>query len=97
MTDESRERELESALFHLSERWPWRAVKFRQMITPDCELYKGGVWTVRHLLYTRETSGLAKLRHLPNLTVETLVLSGKWDDIFDEYDKNAARRKLTVK
>ena len=94
MADDSREQAFETALFHLYERWwhdlepnGWRAEKFRQMITPGCRLYKGGIWTVRHLLYTRETTGFSKLRDRPELTVESLVLSGEWDDLFDRSTK----------
>lgn len=101
MADSSRERALEGALFRLYERWwhelkpnGWRAEKFRQMITPDCQLYKGGIWTVRHLLYTRAAAGFLKLRDRPDLTVESLVLSGDWDDLFDDQDRLAARKKL---
>jgi len=99
-SDPPRERALEGALFRLYERWwrelkpGWRAEKFRQMIDSGCERYRGGVWTVRHLLYTRETTGFSKLRNHPELTVESLVLNGDWDDIFDDYDRRAASQKL---
>ena len=101
MFDESRERALEAALLRLYERWwhdlkpkGWRAEKFRQMIDPSAQNYRGGVWTVRHLLYTRETTGFHKLRSRPDLTVESLVLDEQWSDVFDAYDKKAARKKL---
>jgi hypothetical protein len=66
------------------------------MINPDDSDYRGGVWTVRHLLYTRESSGFKKLRKHPHLTVESFILSGQWDDIFDKHDKHAAHAKLTA-
>lgn len=100
MRDESRERALENELSRLYEQWwhelePGRRVdKIWQMIDPQCKTYKGGVWTVRHLLYTDETAGVIKRENDLDLTVEGLVLSGEWDDIFDDYDKLAARKRL---
>jgi len=100
MADKSRERALETALFQLSEAWRklgpdgWLARRFRQMIDPKTQNYRGGIWTVRHLLYTSETSGFKNLRNHQHLTVESFVLSGEWDDLFDNYDKQAAKRKL---
>jgi len=98
---DTRERALESALFALSERWRydigpdcWLARRFRRMINRNDAAYRGGIWTVRHLLYTPQQSGFKKLKKHAALTVESFVLSGDWDDIFDEYDKQAARRKL---
>jgi len=64
------------------------------MINPKDSDYRGGVWTVRHLLYTPQQSGFKKLHGNPDLTVESLVLSGAWDDIFDKHDKQAAQKKL---
>jgi hypothetical protein len=96
--EESRERDLESALFSLYQTWwrelGWRAEKFRQMIVPGCKIYKGGVGTVRHLIYKRKTTGLDRLANRPELTIEHLVLSGQWDDLFDDKDRTAARMKL---
>jgi hypothetical protein len=101
MANEQRERALEAALFRLSERWRtdiggdcWTAKRFRQMIDRNATGYKGGVWTVRHLLYTRPTSGFDKLRKHLTLTVETLTLSDEWSDLFDDYDRSAAKNKL---
>jgi hypothetical protein len=101
MPDKSRERALEEALLNLSEKWRyeigqdcWLAVRFRRMINPKDSDYRGGVWTVRHLLYNREASGFRRLRNHPALTVESLVLKGEWDDIFDEHDKRAAKKHL---
>jgi hypothetical protein len=101
MADESRENDLEGELFDLSEKWrrdlgadSWLARRFRRMINPNDPDYRGGVWTVRHLLYTRESSGFKKLHKHPHLTVESFILSGHWDDIFDKYDKQAAQKKL---
>ena len=104
MLKQDRERSLEGALFRLSEKWQrdigedcWTAKRFRRMINPSDSDYRGGVWTVRHLLYTPEQSGFRKLYAHPGLTVEDCVLSGEWDDLFDEYDRKAARRKLDRK
>ena len=101
MTNESRELDLEAALFDLSEQWrkdigkdSWTAKRFRRMISRSDSDYRGGVWTVRHLLYTPQQSGFKRLKSHAHLTVESFVLSGKWDDLFDEYDRKAARRKL---
>ena len=64
------------------------------MINPNDSDYRGGIWTVRHLLYTPQQSGFKKLHKHAHLTVESLVLSGEWDDIFDRHDKQAAQKKL---
>jgi len=101
MRNESRERELETVLFGLYEQWwhelepDWRTDKFWQMIDPQCRNYKGGVWTIRHLLYSNDADSFIKPQEQPNMTVESLVLSGDWDDIFDDYDKLAAKKKLS--
>src|SRR5437879_630987 len=104
MSDEARERALESALLRLYNAWsrlpvppgrkrPYYAERFRQMIVPGCVRYKGGINAVRHvLLYW--TSGFERLEEHPNLTVEQLVISGKWDDLFDSSDRTIARAKL---
>jgi hypothetical protein len=103
MVNKSRENELEKELFNLSEKWrrdlgadSWLARRFRRMINAEDSDYRGGVWTVRHLLYTRESSGFRKLHKHPHLTVESFILGGQWDDIFDKYDKEAAKRKLAA-
>ena len=49
---------------------------------------------MRHLLYTRETTGFQRLYRHPDLTFEAFILSGNWDDIFDQHDKQTARKKL---
>jgi hypothetical protein len=104
MLNEPRERALEGALFDLSERWRrdigedcWTAKRFRRMINRSDSDYRGGVWTVRHLLYTPEQSGFKRLYAHPGFTVEDLVLDNAWSDIFDEHDRRAARRKLDRK
>jgi hypothetical protein len=101
MAHTSRESALEAALFRLSERWRfdigrdcWTAKRFRQMIDSSSSNYRGGIWTVRHLLYTGSTSGFRQLRKHPELTVEAFVLNGEWNDLFDEYDRQTAKRKL---
>jgi len=64
------------------------------MIDEKSQNYKGGVWTVRHLLYTRPTEGFKRLRKHQELTVEAFVLNDEWTDIFDDDDRAAAKRKL---
>lgn len=100
MRDESRERALENELSLLFDQW-WHELesggrndKFWQMIDPHCKNYKGGVWMVRHLLYDDETNGVIKRQNPLDSTVEGLVLGGEWDDLFDDYDKLAARKRL---
>lgn len=104
MTDESRERALEAALFHLYEAWAelpipagktrrYYAHRFRQMIVPGCKKYKGGVRAVQGVL-CKSTAGFERLKPHPNLTVEYLVASGEWDDLFDESYRHLARARL---
>ena len=100
MRDQSRERALEAELSCLYEQW-WHELepgpgkdKIWQMIDPQCNGYKGGVWAVRHLLYREEAGSVIKRENDLQSTVEGLVLSGDWDDIFDDYDKLAARKRL---
>jgi hypothetical protein len=64
------------------------------MIDEKSQNYRGGVWTVRHLLYTRPTEGFKRLRKHQDLTVETFVLNDYWSDIFDDHDRAAAKTKL---
>ena len=105
--DRSRERALEAALFGLYQAWsrlptppdrlrPFFAEKFRQMIVPGCKLYKGGVEAVRHILYRSKSSVLDHLteNHRIDLSVESLVLSGEWDDVFNAQDRKRAAEKL---
>src|ERR1041385_1861605 len=100
MRDPSREHELEQALAELYGEW-WRALepnvntdKFWQMIDPNCKTYRGGVWMVRHLLYAMENEQAVKPQRTGGSSVEELVLSGDWDDLFDANDKLAAKRRL---
>src|SRR5690242_5185629 len=97
MTKNSRERALEGALFALYERWwkdlGYRAERFRQTIVPGCQRYKGGVKAV-HDIVLKTTGGFARLSGHPKLTVEWLVASGHWDDLFAEPIRLAARAKL---
>lgn len=105
--DSSRERALEGALFGLYQAWsklptpsdrlrPYFAEKFRQMIVPGCKLYKGGVEAVRHMLFKSKTGLLDYLaaNNRIDLSVESLVLSGEWDDLFDPQDRKRAAEKL---
>ena len=102
-----RERELEAALFGLYKAWarlpvppnrlrPFFAEKFRQMIVPGCKLYKRGPEAVRHILYRSKTNVLAHLveNQRLDLSVEALVLSGEWDDLFNAKDRKVAAEKL---
>jgi len=101
MADKRRERALESALFNLYENWarlpippgyqrPYYAERFRQTIVPGCKRYKGGVRAVKDVL-GKPTLGAARLKPYPHLTVEHLVLSGEWDDLFNETYRKLAR------
>jgi hypothetical protein len=53
----------------------------------------GGIQTVKHVI-ANSTIGLERLKGYPELTVESLVLSGEWDDLFDETDRKNARKNL---
>ncbi|HUA86597.1 MAG TPA: hypothetical protein VMB85_22215 [Bryobacteraceae bacterium] len=107
MADKSRERALESALLNLYEAWarlpispgytrPYRAERFRQTVVPSCKRYKGGVQAVKDVLLKTTTHGFERLRPYPKLTVEYLVASGEWDDLFTEPLRKLARKKLRV-
>jgi hypothetical protein len=72
---------------------PYYAERFRQMIVPGCVRYKGGTNAVKHVL-RYWTSGFERLEEHPHLTVEQLVISGEWDDLFDNADRVIARVKL---
>ena len=97
MINDSRERALEGVLFALYERWwkelGYRAERFRQTIVPGCKRYKGGVRAAKDILL-KETGGFQRLSDHPKLTVEWLVASGQWDDLFAEPLRVAARSKL---
>jgi hypothetical protein len=101
MIDRSRERALEGALFALYEAWsklpippgkerPYYAERFRQTIVPACKRYKGGVRAVKDVL-GKATGGVERLKSSPHLTVEHLVLSGEWDDLFSDTYRKLAR------
>jgi hypothetical protein len=99
MTDATRERALEGALFHLYEQWRnlgYRAERFRQMVVPGCKRYKGGVAAVRGLVYGRPAAGFAFLREKRrlDLSVENLILQQEWADLFSDRDRLAACQKL---
>jgi hypothetical protein len=105
MADRSREHALEGALFGLYEAWarlpippgytrPYRAERFRQTIVPGCKRYKGGVEAVKDVLRKRTTTGFERLKPHPRLTVEHLVASGQWNDLFTEPFRKLARKKL---
>src|ERR1700730_19132925 len=104
MLDKAREHALESALLLLYEAWarlaitpehprPYYAERFRQTIVPGCKRYKGGVQAVRDILGKREVDA-RRLRCYPDLTVEYLVSSGAWDDLFNPADRTLARLRL---
>jgi hypothetical protein len=105
MVDTSRERALEGALFALYQAWSrlpippgkkrrYYANYIRQMFTPGCKRYIGGVATVKHVIH-KQTSGLERLKGHPELTVENLVLSREWDGLFDDSDRKSARQNLS--
>lgn len=92
---------MEAALLVLYRRWTelpispgysWRyyATRFLQTIVPRYKNYKGGVRAVRDVL-GQPTIGPGRLSNYPHLTVEHLVLSGAWDDLFNETDRQLAR------
>jgi hypothetical protein len=104
MLDKVRERALESALLLLYEAWadlpitaehprPYYAERFRQTIVPGCKRYKGGVQAVKDILAKREVDAM-RLKCYPDLTVEYLVSSGKWNDLFNEADRTLARLRV---
>ena len=104
MLDKARERALDSALLLLYEAWsrlpttpehprPYYAERFRQTIVPGCKRYKGGVQAVRDILWKREVDA-RRLKCYPDLTIEYLVSSGEWDDLFNKTDRNLARLGL---
>ena len=104
MFDEVREVALENVLLRLYEAWaslpptpicprPYYAERFRQAIVPGCKRYKGGVRAVKDMLRKRDV-GPGRLKSYPSLTIEHLVLSGEWDDLFNATDRNLARRRF---
>jgi hypothetical protein len=107
MPSASRKRALERALLALYYEWAalpiapgkkrrWRAHYIRQMFTPGCARYLGEIETVKHVIRSA-TSGLVRLKAHPELTVESrFVLSGKWDDLFDDSDRARARQNLAA-
>lgn len=108
MADKSRERALESALFALYEEWAklpiapgyqrrYYATRFLQTIKPHYKRYKGGIDAVKDVLHKPETIGLDRLKNHPRLTVEALVLNGKWDDLFSDQDRRVAKQKLATR
>ncbi|HUI39284.1 MAG TPA: hypothetical protein VLY22_01520, partial [Candidatus Nitrosotalea sp.] len=61
-----------------------------------CVRYVGGVEAVKHVI-GKSTTGLVRLRNHPELTVEKrVVLSRKWDDLFDDDDRMQARQNLAT-
>jgi hypothetical protein len=107
MPNTSRERALEAALLSLYHEWAglpiaqgkkrrWYANYIRQMFTPGCKRYRGGIETVKHVI-RNPTSGPGRLNAHPDLTVESrVVLSGKWNDLFDDADKLRAEQNLAT-
>jgi hypothetical protein len=69
---------------------PFRAERFRQTIVPGCKRYKG-VEAVKDVL-PKSTAGFERLKPYPGLTVEYLVASGKWDDLFNEPFRQLAKK-----
>lgn len=104
MVETARERDLRAALFRLYENWlklpiqpgytrRYRAERFRQMIVPECKNYQGAVRAVQHVL-TKRTLGFDRLKDYPELTVESLIASGEWDDLISEPFRKLARKRL---
>jgi hypothetical protein len=104
MDRKAKERALECALLNLYRTWstlpipagfsrPYYAERFRQMIVPGCVRYVGGVAAIRHVL-TKRTLGLERLKAYPDLTVEALVATGKWDDLISEPYRTVARKRM---
>ena len=98
------EKELESELLELYERWkaigPAKNIFLRMVKqTRDKRLYKGPVGTVRYLLdKSTLADGFISLVQAGKLdwTVEALIIQPKWKPLFSqsELDKANARIKL---
>lgn len=107
MPNRAREKALEGELLDLYKKWAalpiapgkkrrWYANYIRQMFTPGRVRYVGGVETVKHVI-GRSTTGLGRLSRYPQLTVERyIVLSGRWDDLFNDDDRLMARKNLAT-
>ena len=69
----------------------YTATRFHQMLDEH-----GGVETARRLL-PRTSDGFTELwrRRRLDLTVETLVLDPKWDDLFSDEERQMARDRLS--
>lgn len=94
MAPNRRETDLEAALFALYKQWSqlpipagfsraYYAERFRQMIVPGCKRYRGGIAAVKHVL-TMHTTGFARLKPYPELTVESLIATGDWNDVLGD-------------
>ncbi len=100
-----REKELEAELLRLYKHvWPkvpippgytrpYYAKRLYQQFMPHCKRYIGGIQAVKSAI-RGETSGRERLSSCPELTLESLVRNGKWDDVFDDDDRQIAARKL---
>ncbi len=95
------EKELESALLDLYEKWKeigYRAGFFRRMLYPSDRIYKGPVGTVKHLLgkTPTENSGFERLRRARrlDLTIEALLNEKKWHSLFEEWEIARAAERL---
>jgi hypothetical protein len=108
MQDASRELALEGALLALYNEWaalPLRSSKTyrlntktinNQLFSPARVRNRGGIEAVRHVM-SKATGGLSKLEGHLDLTVESrIVLSGKWDDLFDDADREQARNNIAT-
>jgi hypothetical protein len=93
------EKELEEALLGLYREWAdlgYRANRFYQMISPHCKRYVGGIGAVHRLLSKDSSGGFAFLKNLGklDLSVEALVAGGKWNYLFDQFERARARENL---
>jgi hypothetical protein len=68
----------------------YTATRFRQML-----LEHGGAETARRLL-PQMSDGFTQLwqRNRLDLTVESLILEPRWDDLFSDEERDVARRRL---
>ena len=98
------EKELETALLNLYERWksfaPAKNI-FLRMVKPtaDKRLYKGPCGTVRFLLAKPSPSlgfvDIVRAGHR-DLTVEALILQPKWKPLFTDWSKLCEQAKARL-
>jgi hypothetical protein len=104
MADPRDESDLERELQRLYEEGgrlnpPYWARRFRQMFTPGCARYIGGVAAVRKVLDAgSDTSGLMTVLKAgrEDLSVENVILSHDWEHLFKAWDHEKARQNLRL-